>query len=66
MAERRTIGQILMSFGRITEEDVERAIEYQREEGGYFGEALLAIFNLEPSKNSKRRLWSHRSGRSPT
>ena len=43
MAERRTIGQILMSFGRITEEDVERAIEYQQEEGGYFGEALLAM-----------------------
>jgi type IV pilus assembly protein PilB len=43
MAERRTIGQILMSFGRITEEDVERAIDYQREEGGYFGEALLAM-----------------------
>ena len=43
MAERRTIGQILMSFGRITEEDVGRALEYQRESGGYFGEALLAM-----------------------
>ncbi len=43
MAERRTIGQILMSFGRITEEDVGRALEYQRENGGYFGEALLAM-----------------------
>ncbi|RMH12727.1 MAG: hypothetical protein D6701_13190 [Gemmatimonadetes bacterium] len=43
MAERRTIGQILMSFGRITEEDVARALEYQRENGGYFGEALLGL-----------------------
>ena len=40
--ERRTIGQILVSVGRITEEDVTTALEYQRENGGYFGEALLA------------------------
>lgn len=43
MAERRTIGQILMSFGRITEDDVAEAIEYQQKHGGYFGEALLAL-----------------------
>ena len=43
MAERRTIGQILMSFGRISEKDVERALDYQREHGGYFGESLLAM-----------------------
>lgn len=43
MAERRTIGQILMSFGRLTEEDCKRALEYQRDHGGYFGEALLAL-----------------------
>lgn len=43
MAERRTIGQILMSFGRLTEEDCQRALEYQRDHGGYFGEALLAL-----------------------
>ena len=43
MAERRTIGQILMSFGRINEDDVGRALEHQRENGGYFGEALLAM-----------------------
>jgi len=42
MAERRTIGQILLNLGRITEEDVARALEYQRDHGGYFGEALLA------------------------
>ncbi len=43
MAERRTIGQILMGFGRITEEDVKRALDYQKDAGGYFGEALLAL-----------------------
>ena len=43
MAERRTIGQILMGFGRITEEDVARALQYQQQNGGYFGEALLAL-----------------------
>jgi len=37
------IGQILQSFGRITERDVEDALEYQREHGGYFGEALLGL-----------------------
>jgi hypothetical protein len=42
MAERRTIGQILMSLGRISEEEVAQALEYQRDQGGYFGEALLA------------------------
>ena len=42
MAERRTIGQILMSFGRISEDDVRKALDYQKDNGGYFGEALLA------------------------
>lgn len=43
MAERRTIGQILMSSGRITEDDAARALEYQEENGGYFGEALMEL-----------------------
>lgn len=43
MAEKRTIGQILMNFGRIDEADCARALEYQRDHGGYFGEALLAL-----------------------
>lgn len=42
MSERRTIGQILTSVGRITEDDVAVALEYQRDHGGYFGEALVA------------------------
>lgn len=40
--EKRTLGQILTDLGRISEEDVGRALEYQRVNGGYFGEALLA------------------------
>jgi len=42
MTERGTIGRILMSAGRITEEEVARALAYQRDHGGYFGEALIA------------------------
>jgi type IV pilus assembly protein PilB len=43
MAKRQNIGQILMGFGKLTEEDMNRALEYQKENGGYFGEALLAL-----------------------
>jgi hypothetical protein len=31
-----------MSVGRVTEEEVGRALAYQRDHGGYFGEALVA------------------------
>jgi MshEN domain len=41
MTQRRTIGHILMGLGRITEADVAQALAYQRDNGGYFGEALL-------------------------
>lgn len=43
MAERQNIGEILKSFGRITQEDVTRAVRYQQQHGGYFGEALVAL-----------------------
>ncbi len=42
MTQQRTIGQILVGLGRITESDVAKALEYQRLAGGYFGEALIA------------------------
>lgn len=42
MSERRTIGQILKGMGRITDDDVAAALEYQRDHGGFFGEALMA------------------------
>ena len=38
----RTIGEILKGLGRINEEDIETALEYQREHGGFFGAALVA------------------------
>ncbi len=37
------LGQLLKTSGRIDEQDIERALEYQREHGGYFGEALVAL-----------------------
>lgn len=42
MTERRTIGDILRGLGRITQDDIQEALEYQREHGGFFGEALVA------------------------
>lgn len=43
MAERRTIGEILLESNRIDEDDVQRALAHQQENGGYFGEALVAL-----------------------
>lgn len=37
------LGQILKDSGRIDQQDIESALRYQREQGGYFGEALLAL-----------------------
>ncbi len=50
MAERRTIGQILMSLGRITEADCAKALEHQRDHGGFFGEALVACGFVSPEE----------------
>ncbi|HSM06554.1 MAG TPA: hypothetical protein VK858_18165 [Longimicrobiales bacterium] len=41
--ERRSLGSILLDLGRIQPEDSKRALDYQREHGGYFGEALVAL-----------------------
>lgn len=43
MPDRGTLGQILLELGKITEADVDRALEYQSRHGGYFGEALQAL-----------------------
>jgi type IV pilus assembly protein PilB len=48
MTQRRAIGEILKELGRINEADIERALEYQRREGGLFGEALISLGLLEP------------------
>ncbi len=39
-----------MSFGRITEEDVEKALAHQQEAGGFFGESLLALALVTPEE----------------
>lgn len=42
MTQRRTLGEILVGLGRISEADVAKALEYQRHSGGFFGAALVA------------------------
>ena len=43
MTERRQLGAILLESGRITQDDVDRVLEYQRTHGGFFGQALVAL-----------------------
>lgn len=43
MSPERSLGDILMASGRIDENHVKRALTYQQENGGYFGEALVAL-----------------------
>ncbi len=43
MTQRPSLGQVLRRYGRIDEEDQEAALAYQRSNGGYFGEALVAL-----------------------
>jgi hypothetical protein len=50
MAERRNLGDILMATGRVTNEDVLRALDYQRANGGFLGEALVALGCLSPEE----------------
>lgn len=50
MEKRQNLGQVLLGFGRIKEEDQTRAVEYQREHGGYFGEALVALGLISPEE----------------
>ena len=40
---RRPLGAMLLESGRITEDDVERVLAYQRAHGGFFGQALVAL-----------------------
>jgi hypothetical protein len=39
----RSLGDILTDLGKLTAADAERALAHQREAGGYFGEALVAL-----------------------
>lgn len=50
MAEHKSLGDILLEAGRITPEQVDDALEYQRTHGGYFGEALVAQGFVRPEE----------------
>lgn len=43
MSPERSLGDILIASGRIDEAHVKQALSYQQENGGYFGEALVAL-----------------------
>jgi hypothetical protein len=47
---RPTIGEILLRLGRISQEDVDRALTHQQQWGGYFGEALVALGLVAPGE----------------
>jgi hypothetical protein len=46
----RPIGQIFVNLGRITPDDVDRALAFQQERGGFFGEALVKLGLLTPEE----------------
>lgn len=37
------LGELLVHLGRVTADDVTRALEYQRQHGGYMGDALIRL-----------------------
>jgi hypothetical protein len=43
MAAKPNLGEILTTSGRITQADAARALRYQEDHGGYFGEALVSL-----------------------
>jgi 3-isopropylmalate dehydrogenase len=45
---RTKIGVILRESGRITDQDVARVLEYQRIQGGFFGQALISLGLASP------------------
>jgi len=50
MTDRRSLGDILQRLGRISEDQVNEALAYQRSHGGYFGEALVALGMVSPEE----------------
>lgn len=45
--QNKNIGEILHELGRISRDDIDRAVEHQRKEGGFFGQALVALGVLQ-------------------
>jgi len=46
-ATRKSLGTVLLEMGRISEPEIERALEHQRLQGGYFGQALVDLGIVE-------------------
>ncbi len=44
---KKHLGEVLLELGRISEAEIERALEHQRLQGGYFGQALVDLGILE-------------------
>jgi hypothetical protein len=47
---RKKIGAILKEAGHITEDDVQRVLEYQQSQGGFFGQALISLGLVSPEE----------------
>jgi hypothetical protein len=43
MAGRRQLGEILLESGRIDQTEVDRVLDYQRTNGGFFGQGVVAL-----------------------
>jgi hypothetical protein len=43
MTVKRQLGAILLESGRISQQDVDRVLDYQRTHGGFFGQAIIAL-----------------------
>ncbi|AKS40429.1 GspE/PulE/PilB domain-containing protein [Wenzhouxiangella marina] len=44
---KKNLGTLLLELGRISEAEIERALEHQRLQGGYFGQALVDLGIVE-------------------
>ncbi|RME04245.1 MAG: type II/IV secretion system protein [Planctomycetota bacterium] len=51
--KRRMLGQILLKKGKITQEQLEEALEYQEEHGCRLGEALIKLKHADPETIAK-------------
>jgi hypothetical protein len=43
MTAKRQLGAILLESGRISQDDVDKVLDYQRTHGGFFGQAIVAL-----------------------
>ncbi|TVP43927.1 MAG: hypothetical protein EA350_12685 [Gemmatimonadales bacterium] len=50
MPDRKSLGEVLQQYGRVSPEEQEAALAYQRSHGGYFGEALVALGMISPEE----------------